>query len=300
MSLDTQPGSAGETRRIHHRRILRGLPHKPQGSFTSCSRRQPARVLSISDRKSDQRRGRCRLAARTQAATPTQPNLQRRRLKQKESPDGLRPGSSVFFNNRTAPASAGHPKDGDTCQLTSPPPTSISAGHEAPTVARGRPGHSAAPAGRPIDADDGRARRRILRRAGRRPCSTGRRGEDRPAQEMSSPRTPACLAIPRRAGGTAMHEPLPHRTAVQADVAVAHVLCRDIETRSHGQPEEGRRAQVRGRSDDGSSGAWHMPSTTAPCSCGARAIRCRRNSSKLRRIRAGVCSCAQRRFRNRH
>ena len=30
----------------------------------------------------------------------------------------------------------------------------------------------------------------------------------------------------------AMHEPLPHRTAVQTDVAVAHILFRDIETRS--------------------------------------------------------------------
>ena len=108
-------------------------------------------------------------------------------------------------------------------------------GHEAPPAARGRPGHSAAPAGRPIDADDGRTRRRILRRAGRRPCPAGRRAGDHSAQEMSSPRTPACLAISRRAGGTcAMHEPLPHRTAVQADVAVAHVGSR------HRDQEQGR------------------------------------------------------------
>ncbi len=29
-----------------------------------------------------------------------------------------------------------------------------------------------------------------------------------------------------------MHEPLPHRTAVQTDIAVAHILGRDIETRA--------------------------------------------------------------------
>ena len=51
------------------------------------------------------------------------------------------------------------------------------------------------------------------------------------ARRLSS-RTAACLAIPRRAGGFAMHEPLPRRTAVQIDVAVKHVLGRDIETRS--------------------------------------------------------------------
>ena len=65
-----------------------------------------------------------------------------------------------------------------------PNATTAGTGHEAPTVARGRPGHSEAPAGRPIDADDRATRCRILRRAGRRPCSTGRRGEDHPAQDV--------------------------------------------------------------------------------------------------------------------
>ena len=112
--------------------------------------------------------------------------------------------------------------------------------------------------------------------------------EDHPATGTSSSRTPACFAIPRRAGGTcAMHEPLPHRTAVQADVAVAHVLYRDIETRSKVSLKK-----------VGAHKYAADPSTEVLCvayrrrrrsraAVAARAIRCRRNSSKLQRIRAG-------------
>ena len=85
-----------------------------------------------------------------------------------------------------------------------------------------------------------------------------------------------------------MHEPLPRRTAVQADVTVAHVLHRDIETRSTVSLKK-----------VGAHKYAADPSTEVLCvayrrrrrsraAVAAGAIRCRRNSSKLQRIRAGL------------
>ena len=86
-----------------------------------------------------------------------------------------------------------------------------------------------------------------------------------------------------------MHEPLPRRSAA-ANFAQQHVLHRDYETRSRAilkkvgahryAADPRRKFSVR-----------PMPSMTGRCSCGCPAIRCRRNSSKLRAIRAGL-SCA--------
>ena len=84
-----------------------------------------------------------------------------------------------------------------------------------------------------------------------------------------------------------MHEPLPRRTVVQADVTITHVLHRDYRDPEPGRLEEGRRVQVRGDHRQKFC-VRHTPSTTVPCSCGSQAIRFRRNLSKLQRIRAGL------------
>ena len=96
-----------------------------------------------------------------------------------------------------------------------------------------------------------------------------------------------------------MHEPLPRRTAVQADVTLAHVLHRDIETRSTVDLKKVGAAKyaadpstevlcVAYAVDDGPVQLW------LPRRSGAAGIHRSCGGSEL------GCVCAQRRFRNRH
>ena len=96
-----------------------------------------------------------------------------------------------------------------------------------------------------------------------------------------------------------MHEPLPHRTAVQADVAVAHILHRDIETRStvslkkvgahkYAADPSTEVLCVAYAVDDGPVQLW-LPGDPVP----AEFLEAAADPSWV------VC-CAQRRFRNRH
>ena len=84
-----------------------------------------------------------------------------------------------------------------------------------------------------------------------------------------------------------MHEPLPRRTVVQADVTITHVLHRDYRDPEPGRPEKGRRAQVRSRPVNRSSVCGIRRRRRSRAAVAPEATPFRRNSSKLRRIRAG-------------
>ena len=94
-------------------------------------------------------------------------------------------------------------------------------------------------------------------------------------------------------------EPLPRRTAAQANVTVAHILHRDIETRSRADLKKVG-ADKYAADNRQKFCAWRMPSTTVPCICGAQATPCRRNSIEAAADPSWLVCCAQRRFRKRH
>ena len=107
-----------------------------------------------------------------------------------------------------------------------------------------------------------------------------------------SSRMPACSVIIRNPGsnlleGRTMLELRRSSIVTPVETAATRVLHRDYETRSRLDLRKVG-AQVCGGSHRQKFCARHTPSTMDPCSCGGLAIRSRRNSSKLQRIRAGL------------